>query len=189
MSCDSRTRSVRDACAARALLAVASLALRRNCLPPTLADASLDGRPGGATEGWCGVSKSPISDACSAAGTPSRSVLVTDRDRLAVRWCGEMYGVRRDVLRWALVVPGADPLSLGRVGTITRRWETLELVESGRLQHGRPDWLWLTSKGVAFAGLDFEPGEPQLVNLAHTHAVGVVRARAEHAAWCIGWVP
>ncbi len=133
------------------------------------------------------MSAPPTSDPRSEDVKPARSVLVTDRDRAAIRWCGEMYAARRDMLSWVLVAPGADSLSLGRVGTITRRWETLGFAEAARLEHSQPDWLWLTDAGMTFAGLDDEAGPPPLVNLAHTYAVGQVRARAEHAGWCTGW--
>lgn len=117
-----------------------------------------------------------------------RRVLPTDRDRSGLVTVGEMYALRRDTLAWAFVPPGEEPLRLGRVGTIVRRWQTIGFAESQRLEHGHPDWVWLTRMGMTFAGLEHEPGPPQLINLAHTHAVALVRIRAEHARWCAGWI-
>jgi hypothetical protein len=107
----------------------------------------------------------------------ARAVRLTGRDIAALVWCGEMYGVRADLLAMLL---GASPEV---VRQLHARWRRAGLAETGRLGPG-PVWCWLTRAGLDACGLPYAPYRPPLGRLAHVHAVGSVRAALEDwEAW------
>lgn len=101
-------------------------------------------------------------------------VRLTARDIAGLVWCGEMYGVRADLLASLL---GASP---DVVRQLHGRWRRAGLAETGRLGPG-PVWCWLTRQGLEACGLPYAAGQPPLGRLRHVHAVGAVRVALE--AW------
>src|SRR5436309_2024191 len=115
---------------------------------------------------------------CGAAPRAARSdaggVRLTGRDIRALMWCGEMYGIRADLLASILDVSGDV------VRQLHARWRRAGLAETARLGPG-PVWCWLSRAGLEACGLPYAAYRPPLGRLAHVHAAGCVRAALE--AW------
>jgi hypothetical protein len=108
---------------------------------------------------------------------------VTARDVAALCWLGQQYAARSDVLRVLLgrLSPGS-PKVAGQVGEqtlrqILDRWQERGLIERDRLL-GHV-WAAPTSKALRLIGLDVRPWSFVIPQLAHVHAVGVVRLALE----------
>jgi hypothetical protein len=126
------------------------------------------GRPGG------GSSRRPRWD--TDAG-------ITARDVAALRWLGQQYAARSDVLRVLLgrLSPGS-PRVAGQLGDetlrqILDRWEDRGLVARDRLLGHL--WVAPTVKALRLVGLDVRAWSFVIPQLAHVHAVGVVRLALE----------
>jgi hypothetical protein len=116
----------------------------------------------------------------------------TARDLAALRFVGEQYTARSDVL--AVLLGRLSPAAVqdvGRLGDRTvrqrvERWEAAGWAERRRmLGH---TWILPTRAGLRLAGLDFDPWTPALDRLAHHHAVAVVRLAHESIPGQDGWV-
>jgi hypothetical protein len=108
---------------------------------------------------------------------------ITDRDVAALRWLGQQYAARSDVLRVLLgrLSPGS-PRVAGQLGEqtlrqILDRWEARGLVERDRLLGHL--WVAPTPKALRLVGLDVRAWSFVIPQLAHVHAVGVVRLALE----------
>jgi hypothetical protein len=108
---------------------------------------------------------------------------ITARDVAALRWLGQQYAARSDVLRVVLgrLSPGS-PRVAGQLGEATLRdmldrWEDRGLVARDRLL----GFLWVapTLKALRLVGLDVRAWSFVIPQLAHVHAVGVVRLALE----------
>jgi hypothetical protein len=126
------------------------------------------GRPGG------GSSRRPRWD--TDAG-------ITDRDVAALRWLGQQYAARSDVLRVLLgrLSPGT-PRIAGQLGEetlrqILDRWEDRGLVARDRLLGHL--WVAPTAKALRLVGLEVRAWSFVIPQLAHVHAVGIVRLALE----------
>jgi hypothetical protein len=111
----------------------------------------------------------------SAAGVSradAGGVRLTARDVAGLVWCGEMYGVRADLLAGLL---GVSP---DVVRQLHVRWRRAGLAETGRLGEGGV-WCWLTRQGLDACGLPYAAYRPPLGRLGHVHAVGGVRRALE----------
>jgi hypothetical protein len=105
----------------------------------------------------------------------------TARDLAALRFVGEHYAARSDVLAAVLGRLGHRTVRQ-RVG----RWEAAGwAVRRRMLDH---TWVLPTRAGLRLAGLDFDPWTPALDRLAHHHAVAVVRLAREPIPGQSGWV-
>ena len=105
---------------------------------------------------------------------------LTGRDVAGLLWCGEMYGVRADLLAGLL---GVSPEV---VRQLHARWRRAGLAETGCLGPG-PVWCWLTRAGLDACGLPYASYRPPLGRLEHVHAVGCVRRALEDwDAWRAG---
>ena len=108
---------------------------------------------------------------------------ITDRDVAALRWLGQQYAARSDVLRVLLgrLSPGspASRASWGRrpCATCCDRWEDRGLVARDRLLGHL--WVAPTAKALRLVGLDVRAWSFVIPQLAHVHAVGVVRLALE----------
>jgi hypothetical protein len=126
------------------------------------------GRPGG------GSSRRPRWD--TDAG-------ITNRDVAALRWLGQQYAARSDVLRVLLgrLSPGSPRIEGQLAETTLRdvldRWEDRGLVERDRLLGHL--WVAPTVKALRLVGLDVRAWSFVIPQLAHVHAVGVVRLALE----------
>jgi hypothetical protein len=116
----------------------------------------------------------------------------TSRDLAALRFVGEQYAARLDVL--AIVLGRLSPGELraaGRLGSRTvrqrvERWEAAGwAVRRRMLDHS---WVLPTRAGLRLAGLEFDSWTPALDRLAHHHAVTVVRLAREPVPGQGGWV-
>jgi hypothetical protein len=116
----------------------------------------------------------------------------TSRDLAALRFVGEQYAARLDVL--AVVLGRLSPGELraaGRLGSRTvrqrvERWEAAGwAVRRRMLDHS---WVLPTRAGLRLAGLELDPWTPALDRLAHHHAVTVVRLARESVPGQGGWV-
>jgi hypothetical protein len=108
---------------------------------------------------------------------------ITDRDVAALRWLGQQYAARSDVLRVLLgrLSPGA-PRVAGQLGEetlrqILDRWEARGLIDRDRLLGHL--WVAPTVKALRLVGLDVRAWSFVIPQLAHVHAVGVVRLALE----------
>jgi hypothetical protein len=103
----------------------------------------------------------------------------------------EQYTVRADVLGVVLGrLSPAAPREAGRVGPRTvrhhvRRWERLGFAER-RWRRGAA-WLVPTRRGLAYAGVEWPPYEPNGSTLEHSHAVAIVRLAVEAEVPDIEW--
>jgi len=101
----------------------------------------------------------------------------------ALRWLGQQYAGRSDVLRVLLgrLSPGspkvAGQLSEQTLRQILGRWEERGLVARDRLLGHL--WVAPTPKALRLVGLDVRAWSFVIPQLAHVHAVGVVRLALE----------
>jgi hypothetical protein len=108
---------------------------------------------------------------------------ITERDVAALCWLGQQYAARSDVLRVLLgrLSPGSPrvegQLSEPTLRQLLSRWEDRGLVARDRLL----GFVWVapTSKALRLVGLDVRPWSFVIPQLAHVHAVGVVRLALE----------
>jgi hypothetical protein len=108
---------------------------------------------------------------------------ITDRDVAALRWLGQQYAARADVLRVLLgrLSPGS-PRVEGQLGEetlrqILDRWEDRGLIARDRLLGHL--WVAPTVKALRLVGLDVRAWSFVIPQLAHVHAVAVVRLALE----------
>jgi hypothetical protein len=108
---------------------------------------------------------------------------ITDRDVAALRWLGQQYAARSDVLRVLLgrLSPGS-PRVQGQLAETTlrdvvARWEDRGLIERDRLLGHL--WVAPTVKALRLVGLDVRAWSFVIPQLAHVHAVGIVRLALE----------
>jgi hypothetical protein len=108
---------------------------------------------------------------------------ITDRDVAALRWLGQQYAARSDVLRVLLgrLSPGS-PRVEGLLGEetlrdVVARWEDRGLIDRDRLLGHL--WVAPTVKALRLVGLDVRAWSFVIPQLAHVHAVGVVRLALE----------
>ena len=116
----------------------------------------------------------------------------TARDLAALRFVGEQYAVRLDVLavvlgRLSPAAPrGTGPLGLRTVRQRLERWEAAGwAIRRRMLDH---TWVLTTRAGLRLAGLDLDPWMPALDRLAHHHAAAVVRLHREAIPGRGDWV-
>lgn len=122
-----------------------------------------------------------------------RGRALTERDGQVLRWVGEMFGARHDVLavllgRWYEDEDDRRPVSRWTVRTHIQRWEDLGVARQVLQQSG--PWVTLTKKGYERADLSFGLWQMPVRRLAHNHAANLVRLsyeddadRAETAPW------
>ena len=116
----------------------------------------------------------------------------TARDLAALRFVGEQYAARLDVL--AVVLGRLSPAVVrdaGRLGDRTvrqrvERWEAAGWAERRRLLGYT--WVLATRAGLRLAGLELDPWTPAVDRLAHHHAAAVVRLHREPVPGAGGWV-
>lgn len=130
-----------------------------------------------------------------------RGPQLTVRDGLALRWVGEQFGTRLDVL--GVVLARLNPTVEGPVVSdrvarhVSDRWRQVGLAERASLLGAQ--WVVPTSKGLAAGELTAEPANggdptpwpgwrPALHMLQHTHAVAMVRLAVEAAGGGGAWV-
>jgi hypothetical protein len=108
---------------------------------------------------------------------------ITERDVAALVWLGQQYAARSDVLRVLLgrLSPGS-PRVAGQLGDETLRdvldrWQERGLIARDRLL-GHV-WAAPTARALRLVGLDVRPWSFVIPQLAHVHAVGVVRLALE----------
>jgi hypothetical protein len=116
----------------------------------------------------------------------------TARDLAALRFVGEQYAARLDVLAVVLGrLSPAAPRSAGPLGHRTvrqrvERWEAAGWAVRRRMLGYT--WVLPTRAGLRLAGLDFDPWTPALDRLAYHHTVAVVRLAREPIPGQSGWV-
>jgi hypothetical protein len=108
---------------------------------------------------------------------------ITDRDVVALRWLGQQYAARFDVLRVLLgrLSPGS-PRVEGQLGEATLRdvldrWEDRGLVARDRLLGHL--WVAPTAKALRLVGLEVRAWSFVIPQLPHVQAVGIVRLALE----------
>jgi hypothetical protein len=112
-----------------------------------------------------------------------RPPAITARDLAAVRWVGEQFGARADLLAVLLGrLSPAETQAAGLVGPRTvrhhvDRWLRARLVVREHLLGQM--WVTPTRRGLSMTGLDFPLWDLPDTQLAHVHAVGVVRLAVE----------
>jgi hypothetical protein len=114
-----------------------------------------------------------------------RPPTITARDLAAIRWVGEQFGARADLLAVLLGrLSPAEPRAAGLVGARTvrhhvDRWLRARLVVREHLLG--QTWVTPTRRGLSMTGLDFPLWDLPDTQLAHVHAVAVVRLAVEQA--------
>jgi hypothetical protein len=121
----------------------------------------------------------------------ARPVLTT-RDGATLRFVGEQYAVRTDVLAVVLGrLSPAMPQAPGMLGVRTLRQRLGRWQEAGWVERRRMlghTWVLPTRAGLRLAGLEFDCWEPAESRLAHHHAVALVRLAREALPGQGGWV-
>jgi hypothetical protein len=116
----------------------------------------------------------------------------TARDVAALRFVGEQYTARSDVL--SVLLGRLSPAVVrepGRLGDRTvrqrvERWEAAGWAERRRmLGH---TWVLPTRAGLRLAGLELDSWTPAVDRLAHHHAAAIVRLHRESIPGQGGWV-
>ncbi len=114
------------------------------------------------------------------------SVQATDRDMYLLQWIGQMYAARLDHVQvlGALKSEDASIQATGRLGdsavkNIYRRWLRAGWIEKQKLLVGKPQWLWLSRRGLRQVGLQYAYRSPSLARLQHIHQVNEVRLYIE----------
>ena len=116
----------------------------------------------------------------------------TARDLAALRFVGEQYAARSDVL--AVLLGRLSPAVVrdaGRLGdrTVRQRVERWEAAGwAGRRRMLGHTWVLATRAGLRLAGLELDPWTPAVDRLAHHHAAAVVRLHREPVPGRAGWV-
>jgi len=118
-------------------------------------------------------------------------VAVTERDVRALGFVGEQYAVRDDLLE--VVLARLAPAGLVPAAELSRRtargWLD-RMTRAGYLSRQRllgRTWAVATERGLRVAGLPYEPWQPNAWQLAHRHAVAVVRLALEAAHPGVAW--
>ncbi|MCA9923706.1 MAG: hypothetical protein KC421_15110 [Anaerolineales bacterium] len=114
------------------------------------------------------------------------TIQATERDLYILSWLGEMYAASLDHLRILAAIKSnnAEMQSNGRVGysavkNLYRRWSKAGWIEKQKLLAGRPQWVWLSRRGLQQSGLSYPYREPSLARLQHIHVVNAVRLFVE----------
>ncbi len=117
---------------------------------------------------------------------------VTPRDLAALRFVGEQYAARLDVL--AVVLGRLSPAAVRdarRLGERTVRQRVERWEQAGWAVRRRmlgQTWVLPTRAGLRLADLEFDGWEPAATRLAHHHAVAVVRLAREPVPGQGGWM-
>lgn len=113
---------------------------------------------------------------------------ITVRDTLALRWVGEQYGVRLDVVGVLLGRLGGagGPLSLRTVRDVVARWERRGMAVAERSATGV--WVSLTKRGLDRVGLGVREYRVPWNLERHHHAVSCVRLAYEGIERPGAWV-
>jgi hypothetical protein len=98
--------------------------------------------------------------AVPSVGERQRGVRLSDRDLALLRWVGEQYSVRADLLGF-LMARHSDHPNARTKGSLAPRvvnrriqaWRTAGLVRTRTFLMGTPATVWLTADGLAVAGL------------------------------------
>jgi hypothetical protein len=126
------------------------------------------------------------------AGRWDAQPALTTRDAAALRFVGEHYAVRTDVLAVVLGrLSPAMPQAPGTLGVRTLRQRLGRWQQAGWVQRRRllgHTWVLPTRVGLRLAGLEFDCWEPAESRLAHHHAVALVRLAREPVPGQGGWV-
>jgi hypothetical protein len=114
----------------------------------------------------------------AGARADAGGVRLTGRDIAGLVWCGEMYGIRADLLGSLL---GVSP---DVVRQLHAQWRRAGLAETGRLGPG-PVWCWLTRLGLEACGLPYAASQPPLGKVAACARGGCCAAGAGLAATAV----
>lgn len=112
-------------------------------------------------------------------------IRLTDRDLIVLRWIGEQYAIRLDILQLLLgrdakqetKTPGLVTESTAR--RVVGRWKAEGLVESRKFFFGKPEWVWLTTAGLSQMNMAYRTWSPKVSTLGHLHRVNQVRLYIE----------
>ena len=114
------------------------------------------------------------------------SVQATDRDLYLLQWIGQMYATRLDHVQVLGALKSEEPIiqASGQLGysavkNIYRRWLKAGWIEKQKLLVGKPQWLWLSRRGLQEVGLEYAYRSPSLARLHHIHQVNAVRLYIE----------
>lgn len=109
----------------------------------------------------------------------------SDRDDYVLWWIGQQRAVRYDQIRRLLARESeGEPhnpqaLSPSRTTQLIQRWQKAHLVQYRKIYVQQPGWIWLTRKGLAFAGLDYRASVPAESGLTHLYYINEVRLLLE----------
>jgi len=113
------------------------------------------------------------------------SIILHERDVLALHWIAEQYAISLDHLQLLLgryaLAPTKTPgtLSLTRVRHTVERWRRAGLVATKKILASQPTWVYLTNKGLAELGLTWHMYEPRAGSCTHLYYINQVRLMAE----------
>jgi len=118
--------------------------------------------------------------------------VLTARDVLAVRWLAEQYAATTDTLAVLLGrLSPATPEAPGQVAARTVRHHLDRWVRAGLVTRTRRlgrAWVTPTRRGLDLVELDYPVWALPATQLAHVHAVGLVRLALEPDPGAGGWI-
>jgi hypothetical protein len=111
-----------------------------------------------------------------------RGMQFTSRDLQVLVWIGEQYAARFDQVQNLLSRYGPagattrpERLSKVRTREIIARWQSADLVETGRILHDEPFWIWLSNAGLAETNLSYHSLHPKPSTVQHLYYINQVR--------------
>lgn len=116
------------------------------------------------------------------------NIVLTERDLRCLRWIGEQYTIRFDMLQKLLgraakqansAAPINGVLSERNTRKAIRRWFDTGLVTYKKILFAEPGYVWLTALGMKTAQLPYKPYTPAVASLPHLHALAALRLNLE----------
>jgi len=109
---------------------------------------------------------------------PTPRIQLTERDHMILLWIGEQYVINLRQLR-VLLARGKEnnlpPVSESAAYVWITRMKTLGVIEVVTPFRGWGPFLWLTSTGLRFVGLEFKAMKPAVTTLKHLYWCGQAR--------------
>lgn len=117
-------------------------------------------------------------------------IKMTGRDMFVLSWVADMYTVNFDTLAILLGREGRtrEPLNIKSVYGVVRRWEKAGWVQKREIIPSKPNYVWLTKKGLDFVGLEYTEVTPSFGKIIHYEMVNQVRLILEELDGFQGWI-
>jgi hypothetical protein len=110
---------------------------------------------------------------------------ITARDLSVLTWIGEQYAARLDQVQGLLgrdaarETQEAGLVAPGTAKRVLNRWLKLGMIETQKILHATPAWIWLSREGLRQLGMRYRYYAPTPSNLEHLYWVNEVRLYCE----------